>query len=141
LHESLTSVDQNILRLIRVSLKKERSTTCVSLASSTLSHPFLCFVSTALVPGQCKPTYIAGGGDPGVGVAAAVEATCITMVHAAATAVQEATAVRESVDLRVKDVEDQAALAEREALERVSRVEAENAVALVSAREDAEGFV
>jgi predicted DNA-binding protein len=76
-----------------------------------------------------------------VGVAAAVEATCITMVHAAATAVQEATAVRESVDLRVKDVEDQAALAEREALERVSRVEAENAVALVSAREDAEGFV
>jgi hypothetical protein len=76
-----------------------------------------------------------------VGVAAAVEATRITMVHAAATAVQEAAAVRESIDLRVKDVEDQATLAEREALERVSRVEAENAVALVSAREDAEGFV
>jgi hypothetical protein len=38
-------------------------------------------------------------------------------------------------------VEVENALAEREALERVSRVEAENAVAFASICEDAEGFV
>jgi hypothetical protein len=39
--------------------------------------------------------------------------------------------------IRVKDAEDQATLAVREAWERVLRVEAENAVALASTREDA----
>jgi hypothetical protein len=38
-------------------------------------------------------------------------------------------------------VEDRATLAGREALERASRAEVENAVTLVSAREDAEGLV
>jgi hypothetical protein len=42
----------------------------------------------------------------------------------------------DSATLCVKDVEDQAALAEREALERVSRVEAENVMALASTREE-----
>jgi hypothetical protein len=37
-------------------------------------------------------------------------------------------------------VEDWATLAERETLERVSRVEAKNTMALASAHEDAEGF-
>jgi hypothetical protein len=37
-------------------------------------------------------------------------------------------------------VEDWAALVEREALERVSRVEVENATMLASAHEDAEGL-
>jgi hypothetical protein len=54
---------------------------------------------------------------------------------------REATAVQDSTTLHVKDAEDQAALMERETLERVSRVEAENTAALASAREDAEGFV
>jgi hypothetical protein len=40
----------------------------------------------------------------------------------------------------IKDVEDQAALAEREALERVSQVEAENSAAPASIREDAAGL-
>jgi hypothetical protein len=39
------------------------------------------------------------------------------------------------------DAEDRATLAERGALERVSRVEVLNAVALASTREDAEGLV
>jgi hypothetical protein len=38
-------------------------------------------------------------------------------------------------------VEDRDALVERVALEKVSRVEVENATELASAREDAEGFV
>jgi hypothetical protein len=43
----------------------------------------------------------------------------------------------DSVTLCVKDAEDQASLAERVALEQVSRTEAENAMALASTREDA----
>jgi hypothetical protein len=45
---------------------------------------------------------------------------------------REATTARDSATLRVKDVEDQAAGVEREALERISRAEAENAMALAS---------
>jgi hypothetical protein len=43
--------------------------------------------------------------------------------------------------LRVKDAENQANLAEREVLERVSRVEVKNSAMLSYAREEAEGFV
>jgi hypothetical protein len=49
--------------------------------------------------------------------------------------------MRDSAALRVKDVEDRAALAEMVALEKVSRVEVENATTLASAHEDVEGFV
>jgi hypothetical protein len=48
---------------------------------------------------------------------------------------------QDSAALCVKDVEDRATLAEREALEMVLRVEAKNAVVLASAREDAKGLV
>jgi hypothetical protein len=41
--------------------------------------------------------------------------------------------------LRIKDAEDRATLAKREALERVSRAEAENSAMLTSTRDDAEG--
>jgi hypothetical protein len=47
----------------------------------------------------------------------------------------------DSAALHVKDVEDQAALAEREARERVSIMEVDNAMALASAREDVEVLV
>jgi hypothetical protein len=43
----------------------------------------------------------------------------------------------DSATLHVKDARDWATLAEREALERVSRVEVENATPLASAHEDA----
>jgi hypothetical protein len=42
---------------------------------------------------------------------------------------------------RAKDEEDQVTLVEREALERISRVEVKNGTVLASAREDVEGFV
>jgi hypothetical protein len=43
--------------------------------------------------------------------------------------------------VRIKDAEDQVAQVEREAQERVSRMEEENAAALASTREDKEGHV
>jgi hypothetical protein len=62
-----------------------------------------------------------------------MEVTCIMAVLATKTSAQEAATVRDST----KDVEDQAAMAEGEAQDRVSRVDAENAVVLASAHEDA----
>jgi hypothetical protein len=73
--------------------------------------------------------------------AAAVEAARVTTVLAAETSAQEAAVVRVSAALHVKDAKDPTNVTEREALERVSRVEVENAMVLASAREDAEGFV
>jgi hypothetical protein len=48
---------------------------------------------------------------------------------------------QDSTALCFEDTEDRAALVEREAWERVSRVVAENTTALAFAREDAEGLV
>jgi hypothetical protein len=73
-------------------------------------------------------------------VVTAAEATCATTVLAAETFAWEAATVHDSVTHHVKDTEDRASIVEREALERVSRAEAENTTALASAREDAEGL-
>jgi hypothetical protein len=62
-------------------------------------------------------------------------------VLAAETSAQGATTTWDSAIVHIRGVEDWAALAEREAQERVSRVETENVVVLASAREDAEGLV
>jgi hypothetical protein len=59
---------------------------------------------------------------------------------AAEASTREAVVAQDSATIHVKDEEDQAALAEREALERVSRVQEKNATALAFAREEAEGF-
>jgi hypothetical protein len=53
------------------------------------------------------------------------------------TSAREATMSRDSANLRIKGPEDRAVLAEREALERVSRVEVENSTTLSFARADA----
>jgi hypothetical protein len=66
-HDTLDSVDQNILRPIQVSLKREENLALIPLASSTLSHPLLCFVFAALVLGQHRCAYVADEGDPGMG--------------------------------------------------------------------------
>jgi hypothetical protein len=71
---------------------------------------------------------------------ATVEAARVTVVHAMETSALEAVAARDSAALLVKDVEDWAALVEREAQERVLRVVAENTVAFTSTHEDAEGL-
>jgi hypothetical protein len=62
------------------------------------------------------------------------------VVLAIETSAQEVTVAWDGANLHIKDAEDWAALAEREALERVSRAEAENSTALSSARADAEGL-
>jgi hypothetical protein len=70
-------------------------------------------------------------------VAAAVEAAHVTLVLAIEASAQEAATVRDSAALHVKDAEDWAAVAERDDQERVSRVEAENTMALATAQKDA----
>jgi hypothetical protein len=70
-----------------------------------------------------------------------VEATSVAAMLAAETSAREAAMAQDSAALQVKDVEAWASLAEREALERVSRVEGNNVMVLASSREDAEGFV
>jgi uncharacterized hydantoinase/oxoprolinase family protein len=72
--------------------------------------------------------------------AATNAAQAMTML-AAETSSRKAIAVWDSTTLHVEGVEDWAALAEREALERVSRSDAKNATTLASACEDVEGFV
>jgi hypothetical protein len=69
------------------------------------------------------------------------EATCVAVVPTVETSAQEADAALDSTTLCVKDVEDWAIIAEREAGERVSRSEAENAAALAFAHENAEALV
>jgi hypothetical protein len=53
-------------------------------------------------------------------------------VLATETSARETATARDSANLRIKGVEDQAALADWEALERVSRAEVENSTALSS---------
>jgi hypothetical protein len=72
--------------------------------------------------------------------AAAVEDARVVAMLVVETSAWEPTTAWDSATLCVKDAEDQATLAEREALERVLRAEMENAVVLASAREDVEGF-
>jgi hypothetical protein len=73
-------------------------------------------------------------------VAVALEVTRVAAMLAAETSTREAAVAWDNTVLRVNDAEDQATLAEREALKRVSRAEVENAATLASASEDAEGF-
>jgi hypothetical protein len=74
-------------------------------------------------------------------VTTTVEAARVAAVLAMGTSAQEAVVAWDSAAISVRDVEDRATLAEREAQERVSRVEAENVVALASTCEDTEGLV
>jgi hypothetical protein len=69
--------------------------------------------------------------------AATMEAARVTVVLDANNFTQEGAAARDSATILVKDAEDWATLAEREARERVSRVEAESATVLASAHEEA----
>jgi hypothetical protein len=73
--------------------------------------------------------------------ATVAEATHVAVVLATETSAQEATMTQDSAAIHVKDAENQAALKERVAWERVSRVKAENATVLASSHGDAEGLV
>jgi hypothetical protein len=70
-----------------------------------------------------------------------VKTARVTAVLTTKTSAQEATVAWDSIAILVKDAEDRATLAEREARERVSRVEAENVVTLTSSHEEVEGLV
>jgi hypothetical protein len=141
LHEMLASVDRNIIRPIRVSLKNRGKIVCAPLASFKLSHPLLCLFLHLLSWGSADALALLVDVARVREVAATAEASRVTMVLAVETSAQEAIAEWDSIALHVKDAEDQAALEEREAWERVSRVEAENTTALASTDEDAEGLV
>jgi hypothetical protein len=73
--------------------------------------------------------------------AAIAEATRATMVLAAETSAQETTTEQDSAAILIKDVEDRVSLAEREAWERVLRVEAESIMMLAFAHNKVEGLV
>jgi hypothetical protein len=73
--------------------------------------------------------------------AADVKAAHITAMLAVETSVWEASVAWDSATLRVKDAEDRPTLAEREELERMSRVEAVNVTVLACAHEDVEGLI
>jgi hypothetical protein len=72
-------------------------------------------------------------------IATAAEVARAMVMLTAETSSQEAIAARDSATLRVKDAGDRAALVEREALQRVWRVEAENPMMLASGHDDAKG--
>jgi hypothetical protein len=63
-----------------------------------------------------------------------------TTVLAAKVSARESAVAWDSATFHVKDVEDWVALAEKEALERVSKAEAENATVLATASKDTEGL-
>jgi hypothetical protein len=72
--------------------------------------------------------------------ATATESTHVMAMLAAETSARDVAIAQDSTILHLKDAEDWVALVEREALERVSKAEAENAVALASAHADAKSF-
>jgi hypothetical protein len=73
-------------------------------------------------------------------VVAAMEAARAVSVLTAKASAWEAAMAWDGATLRIKDAEDRATPAEREALEWVSRAEADNSVELASARDDVEGL-
>jgi hypothetical protein len=141
LHKMLTLVGQNILHPILVSLKKERNV-CLS-ASGLLrvlsSLLFLLLQHLSRDSANVSMLYVEV--TQAWEAAAIAEAARTTVVLAAETFAQEAATARGSAMILVKDAEDQAALVEREAQERVSWVEADSVVMLASTHEEAEGFV
>jgi hypothetical protein len=62
------------------------------------------------------------------------------VVHAVAASIQDTTTVREGAVAFIKEAEVRATVVERDDQERVSRLEAESVIALVSTRGEAEGF-
>jgi hypothetical protein len=111
------------------------------LASSTPFYLLLCFVFVAFVPGSMDIPALLAEVTRTREATTVAEATRVAMVLAIETFAQEAAVTWDSATLCVKGAEDQTTLVEMEALERVSRVEAQNDVALASAHEDAEGFI
>jgi hypothetical protein len=133
---TLALVSHNILRSIRVSLKKERKVCLWPLASFELSHSLLCLFLQHLSRGSSDMPALHVEVTQAWEAAAATDAAHIAAVLAVETSAQEAATAQDSAAIHMKDAEDRAALVKVEALERVSRVEVEKAMALASTPED-----
>jgi hypothetical protein len=117
-------VGWDILHPIRVSLEKRIVYLSSSGSSGFPFTPLLLLLQrlaqcTVDVPGLREEVIRAR--EP----AATVEAARVAAVRAVEASAQEATVAQESATVLVKEAEDQAALVEREARERVSRMEAD----------------
>jgi hypothetical protein len=110
------------------------------MASFMLSHFFYVLFPRLLSRGSVDVPALLAEVTQVWEIAIAAEATRATVILATEASAQETVVAWDSTNLRVKDAEDWAALAEREALERVSRVAAENATTLASTHEDVEGL-
>jgi hypothetical protein len=73
--------------------KKRGKLACIPLASYTLSHPLMCFVSIALVPGSADVHALLVEVTQSWEAAAALEATRVMVVYATETSAQEAATV------------------------------------------------
>jgi hypothetical protein len=125
LHKMLASVGQNIMRPIRVSLKKERKIlpVCLWLPPCSLNPSYVVFLHLLSYYSTGMPTLLAEVTQVWE-VATAVRATRVLVVLATKIVAKEAAVAWDSTALHIKDVKDRATLVEREAWERVSRVEA-----------------
>jgi hypothetical protein len=92
LDDMMASINENIMRPIWVSLKREETLARMPLASSLLSHPLLCYVSVALVRGSLDVPTLLAEVTRAREAATAVEASHIAAVLAKEAFTQEATA-------------------------------------------------
>jgi hypothetical protein len=142
LHEMLVAVDQNIVHPIQVSLKKERETllACLWLPPRSFISSYVLSLHLLSWGSRDMPVLLTEVTREWE-AAIAMEVARVTVVLAIETSTQEVAAAQDSVALHVKDVEDRSTLVEREVLEWVLRVKAENTVTFASTHEDVEGFV
>jgi hypothetical protein len=120
--------------------KERQNIACNPMASSALFHSSCVLFPQLLCWGSLDVPAVLAEVTRAQEVAAAAEAACVTAMLVVDTSTREAAVVQDNTTLCVKGVKDRAALAEREALERVLWAEVENAMALASCCEDAEGF-
>jgi hypothetical protein len=141
LHKTLASVNQNILRPIWVGLKREKKPPAHLRLPSCFLIPSCILFLQLLSQGSMDVPAFQVEVTRALEVVATTETIRIVVVLAVETSAQEAAVARDSAALHVKDAEDWASPTEREAWERVLRMEAGNAVVIAFAREDAEGLV
>jgi hypothetical protein len=143
LHQTLASVHHNILHLIQVDLGKKNEKN-----PSRIPNGFLCayllfhvLFPQLLSQGSTDVTVLQAEVSRAQEAITAVEASHVAAMLATETSAWEAAMAWDSTNLRIKGAKDWAALAERDAQERVSLAEVENSIALSSARADTEDLL
>jgi hypothetical protein len=110
------------------------------MASSTLSHPSCVLFPQLLSWGSMDVPALLAEVTRAREAATAAEVARVATVLAVETPIREPATAWDSATHRVKDAEDQTALEKREAIERVSRADAENITTLASTHEDVVDF-